>query len=114
MLAVVAVSGAAPERSVTRASFGKVLRTLNWLPEAGWRWCGVARQLGGRPTGHLVLLKLLQETPMTMALSSRLTRVRARWRAARNSTGSLPAQRAHSNAPAAPADRWTATVAKVG
>ena len=29
---------------------------------------------------------------MTMALSSRLTRVRARWRAARNSTGSLPAQ----------------------
>ena len=33
---------------------------------------------------------------MTMALSSRLTRVRARWRAARNSTGSLPAQRAHS------------------
>ena len=65
----------------------------------------MARQLGGRPpTGHLVLLKLLQETPTTMALSSRLTRVRARWRAARNSTGSLPAQRAHSNAPAAPAD----------
>ena len=29
---------------------------------------------------------------MTMALSSRLTRVWARWRAARNSTGSLPAQ----------------------
>ena len=66
---------------------------------------GGSRQLGGRPlTGHLVLLKLLQETPTTMALSSRLTRVRARWRAARNSTGSLPAQRAHSNAPAAPAD----------
>ena len=59
-------------------------------------------------------VKLLQETPTTMALSSRLTRVRARWRAARNSTGSLPAQRAHSNAPAAPADCWTATVAKVG
>ena len=51
---------------------------------------------------------------MTMALSSRLTRVRARWRAARNSTGSLPAQRAHSNAPAAPADCWMATVANVG
>ena len=63
---------------------------------------------------RLVLLKLLQETPTTMALSSRLTRVRARWRAARNSTGSLPAQRAHLNAPAAPADCWTATVAEVG
>ena len=63
---------------------------------------------------HLVLLKLLQETPMTMALSSRLASVRARWRAARDSTDSLPAQRAHSNAPAAPADCWMATVANVG
>ena len=34
-------------------------------------------------------VKLLQETPTTMALSSRLTRVRARWRAARNSAGRL-------------------------
>ena len=34
---------------------------------------------------------------MTMALSSRLTCVRVRWRAARDSTGSLPARRAHSN-----------------
>ena len=51
---------------------------------------------------------------MTMALSSRLASVRARWRAARDSTGSLPARPAHSNAPAAPADCWMATVAKVG
>ena len=51
---------------------------------------------------------------MTMALSSRLTCVRVRWRAARDSTGSLPARPAHSNAPAAPADCWMATVAKVG
>ena len=51
---------------------------------------------------------------MTMALSSRLASVRARWRAARDSTDSLPAQRAHSNAPAAPADCWMATVANVG
>ena len=61
-----------------------------------------------------MLLKLLQEMPMTIALSSRLTCVRARWRAARDSTGSLPARPAHSNAPAAPADCWMATVAKVG
>ena len=51
---------------------------------------------------------------MTIALSSRLTCVRARWRAARDSTGSLPARPAHSNAPAAPADCWMATVANVG
>ena len=51
---------------------------------------------------------------MTMALSSRLTCVRVRWRAARDSTGSLPARPAHSNAPAAPADCWMATVANVG
>ena len=31
-----------------------------------------------------------------------------------DSTGSLPARPAHSNAPAAPADCWMATVAKVG
>ena len=41
------------------------------------------------------------------ALSSRLT-------CARDSTGSLPARPAHSNASAAPADCWMATVAKVG
>ncbi|EOD11668.1 hypothetical protein EMIHUDRAFT_214559 [Emiliania huxleyi CCMP1516] len=119
MLAVVAVSGgcaAAPERRVTRASFGKVLRTLSTdslrQGGAGAGWLGSSA--GGLRPGYLVLLKLLQETPMTMALSSRLTSVRARWRAARDSTDSLPAQRAHSNAPAAPADCWTATVAKCG
>ncbi|EOD42018.1 hypothetical protein EMIHUDRAFT_194691 [Emiliania huxleyi CCMP1516] len=117
MLAVVAVSGgcaAAPERRVTRASFGKVLRTLSTdslrQGGAGAGWLGSSA--GGLRPGYLVLLKLLQETPMTMALSSRLASVRARWRAARDSTDSLPAQRAHSNAPAAPADCWTATVAK--
>ena len=119
MLAVVAVSGgcaAAPERRVTRASFGEVLRTLSTdslrQGGAGAGWLGSSA--GGLRPGYLVLLKLLQETPMTMALSSRLASVRARWRAARDSTDSLPAQRAHSNAPAAPADCWTATVAKVG
>ena len=101
---------------MTRASFGKVLRTLSTdslrQGGAGAGWLGSSA--GGLRPGYLVLLKLLQETPMTMALSSRLTSVRARWRAARDSTDSLPAQRAHSNAPAAPADCWTATVAKVG
>ena len=97
MLAVVAVSGgcaAAPERRVTRASFGKVLRTLSTdslrQGGAGAGWLGSSA--GGLRPGYLVLLKLLQETPMTMALSSRLTSVRARWRAARDSTDSLPAQ----------------------
>ena len=98
MLAVVAVSGgcaAAPERRVTRASFMRTLSTDSLRQGgAGAGWLGSSA--GGLRPGYLVLLKLLQETPMTMALSSRLTRVRARWRAARNSTGSLPAQRAHS------------------
>ena len=44
---------------------------------------------------------------MTMALSSRLTCVRVRWRAARDSTGSLPARRAHSNARMRPLRRQT-------
>ena len=40
---------------------------------------GSAARREASERGHLVLLKfkLLQETPMTMALSSRLTRVRA-------------------------------------
>ena len=103
MLAVVAVSGgcaAAPERRVTRASFGKVLRTLSTdslrQGGAGAGWLGSSA--GGLRPGYLVLLKLLQETPMTMALSSRLASVRARWRAAREPRQRLHRQRAYAHA----------------
>ena len=51
------------------------------LGGAGAGWLGSSA--GGLRPGHLVLLKLLQEMPMTMALSSRLTCVRVRCRAGR-------------------------------
>ena len=57
------------------------------LGGAGAGWLGSSA--GGLRPGHLVLLKLLQEMTMTMALSSRLTCVRVRWRAARDSAGRL-------------------------